>query len=321
MEEFSLGKTLTLPAWRRLTTDHPFSLESLRETLLGGQAFRWFSLPEEDAWIGVWQQSVAALRLTHDGGLETAIWGGPEDHALLLDYLGLDRHRQWIGKLPLSSDAVVARLAKRWHGVVILRQPPAETLLAYICSANKQIPHIRGMLEALSQRFGPTIPGTPFHALPDWATLARSNEADLRACQLGYRAPYVLACARRLTDHPSLLAELLPLPTAEARERLLRLPGVGPKVADCVLLFGFGRADTFPVDTWIDRALRCNYPDLGNWSRSHLATFARLHFGPAGGLVQQWFFADARANSRKAAAQSSRSEKRVDNPPAIINVP
>ena len=299
MEEFPLGKALSPLAWEGLPSPHPFSPDTLRETLLGGQAFRWFSYAPERAYIGIWDKHVAAIRLGKDGSLEHAAVSGALGPREVRSYLALERHEAWARMLPVSSDPVVARLAQRWSGVIILEQPPWETLLAYICSSNKQIPHIRGMLEALARQFGTAIAGTPFHALPGWDVLAEATEADLRACQLGYRAAYVQACARRLAEQPGLLKEIAGLPTHQARERLLSLPGVGPKVADCVLLFGFGRGEAFPVDTWIDRALRQSYPELAGWNRSQLASFARIHFGPAGGLAQQWFFAQARSDARK----------------------
>lgn len=299
MEEFPLGKALSGLTWERLPGPHPFSAESLRETLLGGQAFRWFSYAPEAAYIGVWEQRVAALRLGGDGLLEFAAVNGALGPREVRAYLALERHEAWARMLPISSDPVVARLARHWMGVVILRQPAWETLLGFICSANKQIPHIRGMLEALARQFGTAIAGTPFHSLPGYEALAAATEAELRACQLGYRAPYVRACAQRLVASPGLLEEIALLPTPQARERLMALPGVGPKVADCMLLFGFGRGEAFPVDTWIDRALREAYPELAGWNRAQLATFARIHFGPAGGLVQQWFFAQARSQAAK----------------------
>jgi N-glycosylase/DNA lyase len=92
-----------------------------------------------------------------------------------------------------------------------------------------------------------------------------------------------------------LLNQIKHLSLSEARIALQQLPGVGPKVADCVLLFGYGFAEAFPVDTWIEKILKERYPELAKWNRSQLATFARIHFGRAGGLAQQWMFAEARS--------------------------
>lgn len=296
MEEFSLGKTLSPPTWECLLKAHPFSNESLAETLLGGQAFRWFNWPKHEAWVGIYGTSVTALRINSQKELEAAHLSTQSTHDNTLEYLAVTRHQHWLESVPLNSDPVVAQLFARWAGLVVLRQPFHETLLAYICSANKQIPHIRGILEALAENFGTQIPGTPFSALPTWQQLAQVDETKLRQCGLGYRAPYVAQTSRIITQQPDTLNQLQALPTSAARNALMQFPGVGPKVADCVLLFGLGRAEAFPVDTWIDRILRARYPDLAKWTRPQLCTFAGIHFGQAGGLVQQWFFADARAN-------------------------
>jgi N-glycosylase/DNA lyase len=304
MEEFSLGKTLTLAKWQPVCREHPFSPESLSETLLGGQAFRWFTYANK-TWIGIWNASVVALRLTANAGLEANILTAHLSIEDIQRYLGLQRHGDWISLLPINSDPIVASLYHNWSGLVVLDQPFEEALLAFICSSNKQIPHIRAILEALALSFGPAIPGTPFHALPSWEVLARTEESALRQCGLGYRAPYIRDCGRFLCDNANFTDSLKRLPTADARAQLMRLPGVGPKVADCVLLFGLGRPDAFPVDTWIDKILRYSYPDLGNWNRRDLATFARIHFGPAGGLAQQWFFAQARKNGTRHIGSTS----------------
>lgn len=296
MEEFSLGKTLSPPRWECLLKEHPFSNESLAETLLGGQAFRWFHWPEQTAWVGSYGSAVTALRINSHNELEAAHLSPQSTPDSTLEYLAVARHQCWLESVPLKSDPVVANLFARWAGLVVLRQPFHETLLAYICSANKQIPHIRGILEALADTFGNPIQGTPFRALPTWHQLAQVDETDLRQCGLGYRAPYVAQTSRLITSQPDTLQQLQALPTSDARNTLMQFPGVGPKVADCVLLFGLGRADAFPVDTWIDRILRARYPSLAKWTRAQLCTFAGIHFGPAAGLVQQWFFADARAN-------------------------
>lgn len=296
MEEFSLGKTLSPPTWECLLKAHPFSNESLAETLLGGQAFRWFNWPEQKAWVGIYGTSITALRINSQNELEAAHLSPQSTHDNTLEYLAIARHLRWLESVPLNSDPVVADLFTRWAGLVVLNQPFDEALLAYICSANKQIPHIRKMLEALAENFGTQIPGTPFRALPTWEQLAQANEADLRQCGLGYRAPYLSHTSRIIAQQPDTLHHLQALTTSAARNTLMQFPGVGPKVADCVLLFGLGRADAFPVDTWIDRILRARYPSLAKWTRAQLCTFAGIHFGQAGGLVQQWFFADARAN-------------------------
>jgi N-glycosylase/DNA lyase len=131
---------------------------------------------------------------------------------------------------------------------------------------------------------------TSFHRLPTWPELAAIPERDLRACQLGFRARFIHQTARFLAQHPGWLDETEHLPYAEAKARLLALPGVGEKIADCVLLFGAGKLDAFPVDTWILKSLARRY-GLDGWKPAQVAQFGRAHFGPLAGLAQQYLFA------------------------------
>ena len=131
-------------------------------------------------------------------------------------------------------------------------------------------------------------------ALPTWTQLATLPEADLRACQLGFRARYIKATADFLAAHPGWLEETEAAPYAIAKARLCTLPGVGEKVADCVLLFGSGRVEAFPVDTWIVKAMTRHY-GLDGWTPAQVAHFGRQHFGAAAGYAQQYLFAWERA--------------------------
>jgi len=278
-------------AWELLREPHPFDARTLSETLDGGQAFRWFyGIPQEGAWTGIWAHNVVELRLGTSGNLEYRSPTGTRPESIR-QYLAADRVEELSAALPCQSDPVLAGLRARWGGLSLLRQPVGETLLAFICSSNKRIPQIREMLNNMAAAFGEAIPGTTCRAMPTWRRLAAVTEAELRACALGYRARHVAGTAAFLKDQQDFLESVHGLPLAEARSRLCRLPGVGPKVAECVLLFGYGRTDAFPVDIWIDRLMRRHYPELAGWSQGQVATFARLHFGRAAGLAQQWLFA------------------------------
>lgn len=279
--------------WTNLPAARGFTDAVLAEILIGGQAFRWFWQPKDQAWLGIWDRNVVRLRLGPDGALQ---YTSPTDTspAEITAYLALGRSARWAAALPRRADPVLAAMAQRWSRLSILAQPPGETLLAFLCSSNKRIPHIRAMLHNLAVAFGRPLPQTSCHALPDWPTLAAVPEDALRRCALGYRAAHVHRTARFLHQNPGFLATIPKLAYPEAHHQLCQLPGVGPKVADCVLLFGFGFGQAFPVDTWIQRALADAYPELATWSRPAMATFARVHFGPAAGLAQQWFFAERR---------------------------
>lgn len=291
MGELPLGNAVSAAPWETLLKEHPYDERSLAETLIGGQAFRWYHEADPGCWLGVWESHVVRLRLADSGELEVQrlTETSPET---ILDYLGVDRLASLASQLPCTADPVLAGLRDRWSGVSLLRQPAGETVLAFICSSNKQILQIRSMLHQLAQRLGLPIAETGLKALPRWEDLAEADASVLKACALGYRARHVAGTAAFLKERPGYLEAIHDLPTKAAREALRALPGVGPKVAECILLFGYGRCEAFPVDTWIDKLLVEHYPELDGWSRPQLATFARLHYGAAAGLAQQWLFAE-----------------------------
>jgi N-glycosylase/DNA lyase len=175
----------------------------------------------------------------------------------------------------------------------ILRQPFGETLLGFLCSATKQIVQIKQMLALLAERHGASggsQAAPKLHRLPTWTELAVVPETELRACLLGFRARYIAETARFLAANPGWLEATEQAPYPLAKERLCSLPGVGEKVADCVLLFGAGRLEAFPVDVWILKTLARRY-GLDGWKPAQLAQFGRAHFGPLAGLAQQYLFA------------------------------
>jgi N-glycosylase/DNA lyase len=292
--------------WRPYAGWSP-SLDVLAETLDGGQSFRWSSVSSpttaagdgggHPTWTGAWSTYLAQLRL-HGGKLEWRAAAGTREPDLR-HYLG--EAVDWpvlVDSLPWRSDAHLATALAAFPNLRILRQPFGETLLCFLCSATKQIVQIKQMTALLAQRHGrpllvpcaqPPAPAAT-HALPTWPQLATTPEAELRSCLLGFRARFISETAKFLARHPGWLEETEHLPYAAAKERLLELPGVGEKVADCVLLFGAGRLEAFPVDTWVLKSLARRY-GLTGWKPAQVAHFGRTHFGPLAGLAQQYLFA------------------------------
>lgn len=276
--------------WSRWTAlDWSPTGEVFAEILDGGPAFRW-TRDENGIWTGVWEHNVARLRKGARGRVE---WSAPAPiakrvRAALPHYLALDCDWDTLAAtLPTARDPHLARCVGEFPGLRLLAQPFGETLLAFICSATKQIVQIRRMLEALALRFGEPI-AAGYHALPDWDRLATIPEDELRSCQLGFRAKHVHATAAFLAARPGWLEETRILPYADARERLILLPGVGPKIADCTLLFGAARLEAFPVDVWVMKALARHY--VLKTAPSKLAARGREAFGPCAGLAQQYLF-------------------------------
>lgn len=180
------------------------------------------------------------------------------------------------------------------RGLRLLRQEPWECLASFICSSTKQIVQIRQIVAMLSRRFGGRLAVgegiAPVFSFPTAARIAEASEAELRECKLGFRAPYLLATARAVASGKINLSGLSELPMDEARAALLGFPGVGVKIADCVLLFAYGFPRAFPVDVWISRALRRLYFPKRRPKPPRLRHFSQTYFGPHSGYAQQYLF-------------------------------
>jgi N-glycosylase/DNA lyase len=193
-----------------------------------------------------------------------------------------------------QTDAHLARAAIACRGLRLLRQDPWECLASFILSSTKQIVQIRQIVRLLCARHGRAVAVPPGHrpafAFPTAEQIAALTEADLRACKMGFRAKYLLVAAQRVDSGEIKLEGIRVLPLAAAREALLQLPGVGEKIADCVLLFACGFPTAFPVDVWVARALRQYYFPRRRKTGPQLRRFIERHFGPHAGYAQQYLF-------------------------------
>ena len=260
----------------------------LAATLGCGQAFRW--TPVGDAWEGVVGGRWVCLRQSGETisakcAADQSDWVWLEDHLQL--HVDLDAV---LGSFP--DDIPLRSAVAACRGLRLLKQEPWECLASFICSSTKQIVQIRQIIALLSERFGGAIPSAHglAHSFPSAAQIAGATEAELRACKLGFRAPYLLETARRVASGELDLDALTAMPLAEAREHLESLPGVGRKVADCALLFGFGFSTAFPVDVWVLKALRQLYFPKRKPRPARLRHFADTYFGPHAGYAQQYLF-------------------------------
>ncbi len=291
----------TLSGWGPWKDVHlKLSETTLTETLDGGQTFRWRREPDQ-TWIGQWSEYRVRLRRSDDCRVEYSV---PRDSSrtvvtALHTYLRTDTDFAALADtLPWRSDPHIAKCIAAFPGLRLPRQPFGETLLCFLCSATKQIVQIKEMVALLAKNHGVAI-APEIHALPTWETIATIPEDALRQCQLGFRARYIAASAQYIAARPGWLDETEQLPYPEAKLRLMELPGVGAKVADCVLLFGAGQLEAFPVDTWILKAMARRY-DLPGWKPNQITHFGRQHFGPLAGLAQQYLFAYERAEARSS---------------------
>lgn len=237
---------------------------------------------------------------------------------LLRRYFALDHPlREICAAFP--NDAAMCTARDYCRGLRIIRQPIWECLATFITSSMKQVAHIRQMSHALRERFGSrrAIYGTHVYTFPSASRLADATETALRECGLGYRAKTLLATAQRVASGEAKLEAWRDLPAAELRAELCNLPGVGAKVANCVMLFAYERLRAFPIDVWIERVLKEKYfAGKRKVTAQKLRTFCESYFGEQGGYAQQYLFHHARKTTpRKRAAlerdaPSSRSSTR-----------
>lgn len=263
----------------------------LAATLTSGQAFRWRT-PDGQRWQSVIHGRWVEVRWTPDGiAGRTAV--SQSNWEWLTHYLqtGVD-----LGAVvrTFPPDASMMAAVGACRGLRLLRQDPWECLVSFICSSTKQIVQIQQIIDLLCDRFGeavPVPPGEPAaRAFPTPARLASATEAELRACKMGFRAPYVLAAARAANQGRLNLDIPGALPCSNARQILEELPGVGPKIANCVLLFAYGYQEAFPVDVWVMKALRQLYFPKRRPSPARLRIFVDTYFGPNAGYAQQYLF-------------------------------
>ena len=267
-------------------------------TLISGQAFRWRS--RDDAWEGVIGSRWIRLKQNKNQiSAQTAVPNS--DWNWLIDYLQLETN---LGEIlsTFPDDEPMRASVSACHGLRLLRQDPWECLASFILSSTKQIVQIQQIVALLCERFGQpvAVPAghEPVFCFPTFEQIARRNEADLRACKMGFRAPYLLGTAKMIANREVVLENLHRCSVEETRAELLKLPGVGRKIADCVLLFAYGFQSAFPVDVWIMKALRQLYFPKRRVQLKRLQKFSQTHFGPNAGYAQQYLFHYMRKKNR-----------------------
>ena len=274
----------------------PFNLDV---TLCCGQVFRWDN--KGDWWYGVVGDNAFKVRQI---GAELEFVGANE--ALVVRYFGLDDDLQKIST-SIGRDEHIRKALRAFWGLRLIRQEPWECLISYICATYKNIPAIRHMLLQLSRKFGEktVFDGCEFFTFPTPEKLACATVKRLAECGLGYRAKYVHATSKRIFENDFELENLRQLPYLQAKKQLCSLAGVGPKVADCVLLFSLGKTEAFPVDRWVKRVILNHYaqqlpPELArklaqregltNSEYAKLSAFGRQYFGKYAGYAQEYLY-------------------------------
>ncbi len=256
------------------------------KTLECGQCFRWQKMA--DAYVGVVAQSVLVIEPYDDDNHMVSIYGNAMTYAEIAHYFDLETDYAHIFRQLGAIDDHMSNAAAYGQGIRILNQEPFETLLSFIISSNNNIPKIRMTVEALSEKFGKYLgnyQGKPYYTFPDLMTLASASLESVNVKAIGYRAKSIFNTCNRLVETAYDLQEPFLMTYEEARTWLTQFYGVGGKVADCVLLFAYGKMEAFPIDTWVKKMLGQLYGIT-----SHYDAFVKEKFDKFPGMAQQILF-------------------------------
>ena len=275
-----------------------------------GQCFRWESVNDEfpkseykeasqqemQRYVGIAKKYAALVE--YDLVTNKLVVTGSGSEEFWYNYFDLDREYGKIKETLISKDATITDAINFGGGIRILNQDLWETILSFIISQNNNIPRIKGCINNLSIYFGEEIPESKeigklinadfnAHSIPSPETIAGLEIEDLSPIRLGYRAKYIIKCAKQVLENG--------LP--KTYEELLNLTGVGPKVANCIALFGLSKRESFPIDVWVRRVMNHVY-GLPEDDFKAISEFAASNFGTLGGYAQQYLFYYMRENSK-----------------------
>jgi N-glycosylase/DNA lyase len=261
----------------------------LARTLDSGQVFHWEKCG--DGYAG----TIGSLGVFVEQRRKRLLFSGVTTQ-IITNYFALDHPLAEICR-SFPDDPAMSAARHFCQGLRIIRQPHWECLATFITSSMKQVAHIRQMSRALRTRYGKTqrVMDCEVHSFPTPDRIAKLTEMHLQACALGYRAKNLLETARLVASGDADLERWRELSDESLRARLCELPGVGAKVANCVMLFAYERLRAFPIDVWIERVLRQKYfPRKRKVTATQLRAFCETYFGQHGGYAQQYLFHHAR---------------------------
>lgn len=253
----------------------PENIFSLPQTLDCGQAFRW-EKTEDNKWHGVVKDTPLTVYETADG----IVFENTDEekfNTIWKDYFDFDTDYEKIRE-SFSGDLYLSRAMDFCGGIRLLKQEPWEALCSFIISQNNNIPRIKGIISRLCEAFGDNLGNGDF-SFPDAERLANMTPEELAPLRAGFRAKYIVDAARKVASGEVPLYELEKLPLEEGLNSLMKITGVGPKVASCALLYGCDKKDAFPIDVWVKKILKELYPDGFPFEDS-----------PYKGVAQQYLF-------------------------------
>ena len=260
-----------------------------------GQCFRW-NKQEDGSYTGIFKQNVVNVKKADNKIIFRGICKeNIKDECI--KYFDLNTNYDNIKSKLSNVDNYLKTSIEYGEGIRILNQDLWETLISFIISANNNIPRIKGILERISKRYGEKIvwDKAEYYTFPTPQELSKASVEDLRNIGLGFRDVRVYETTKIINENPNKLKELEDEKDAnKLREELLKFPGVGPKVADCVMLFStLKKLEVFPIDVWVRRVMNELYiknEDETKINKKEIEELAKTKYGNLAGIAQQYLF-------------------------------
>jgi len=285
---------------------------NINSTINSGQSFLWEK--RDKSWYGIYEESI--LKITeyenngerayeYDSFPKIENW---QQHVFRFD----DKYDQIINEIS-GKDTIIDNVTKKYPGLRIMRQRPIQCIISFLCSSNNNIPRIRLILRNLSKKFGKKVEweSNEFYTFPSLRTLHTTSVPELLLCGLGYRAEFVIKTVREIVKQEIDMVKLAEMDYDKAKQEILKLSGVGDKIADCILLFSLNKLEAYPIDTWIikifqkklnqilDEDIKIKEKITPNQYRV-LSKKIRDHYGRYSGYAQQYLYYSIREeNERK----------------------
>jgi len=265
-----------------------FNIEQIAES---GECFRWNKLAD-NKYIGIIMGGVC---IVEQKGEEVTFDSNLPDE-VIKHYFDLERDYSEIKDF-YKNDEILAKAIKYGEGIRILNQEKFETLISFIISANNNIPRIKKSVEKIATKYGKKIEfkGETYFAFPTPEELSKATLEELRECGVGFRDKYIKEATEMAVNIHIDLEKISKLSTSECKKELIKIKGVGSKVADCVMLFSMEKVDAFPVDVWIKRIMESLYIKQ-EVPLKEIEKYAKERFGEYAGIAQQYLFFYAKAN-------------------------
>ena len=278
-----------------LNIDIPLDSFNLEHIFECGQCFRWEKI-DDYSYIGIIDDTVLKVKIDNDKLVISGVTDKKDIQNYLIEYFDLNRDYSKIKSKLSSIDKYMKESIDYGYGIRILNQNIWECIISYIISANNNIPRIKKIINNLSTRFGKkvTFEGNNYYLFPTIDQLATASVEDFRAAGAGFRDIRLYTTTQAIYNKDFDLSKLIQInDTNEIEKILLELDGVGPKVANCIMLFSLKRFDVFPVDVWVRRVMNELYihaKDENKINSKEIVKLAHDKFGDLSGIAQQYLF-------------------------------